>query len=84
MSTTKDMLKRLAHLVWRSKHDPGKKTPRKLRALLKKLKARQRELQHALETEEPRDHRKGQLKREIEVIRAQRRKGLRAYRKLLR
>ncbi len=51
----------------------------KTKALLKELKHRQRTLEHRREHEQDR-HKRKQLKREIAVIREQRRKGLKAYR----
>lgn len=79
MSRTKTMLEHLASLLSRASEKPKKSTCKELRALLKELKRRQRELEHRREEESDKQRRK-QLKREIAVIREQRRKGLKIYR----
>lgn len=79
MSKTKAMLKHLRHLLKKASGKHRKATRAELRALLKELKHRQRELERRREQEQDK-HRRKQLKREIAVIREQRRKGLRAYR----
>ncbi len=79
MSKTKALLKRLVHLLKRNPDKHRKATRAELRTLLKELKHRQRTLEHRREHEQDR-HKRKQLKREIAVIREQRRKGLKAYR----
>jgi hypothetical protein len=80
MSKTKGMLKQLGRLLKRSSDKPKKTERTKLRALLKELKHRQHKLQAELEQEHDK-HRRKHLKREIAVIREQRRKGIKACRK---
>jgi len=79
VSKTKSMLEHLGSLLKRAKGKPEKTECEELRALLKELKRRQHELEKRREKEQDK-HRRKQLKREIAVIREQRRKGLKAYR----
>jgi hypothetical protein len=80
MSKTKAMLEQLSRLLKRSPDKQKKAERAQLRALLKELKHRQHKLRSELEHEDDK-HRRKHLKREIAVIREQRRKGIKACRK---
>ena len=80
MSRTKAMLEQLGRLLKRSSGNRKKAGRAELHALLKELKARQRKLEAKLEHEHDKQRHK-HLKREIAVIREQRRKGIKACRK---
>lgn len=79
MSKTKTLLERLGQLLKRPSQAREASNRAELRALLKKLKKRQHQLEQEREHEHDK-HRRKQLKREIAVIREQRRKGLSVYR----
>ena len=63
------------------KHDADEKHIKKLRKVLQKLKKNQKELQAGLEQIDDK-HERRKIKQDIEVLKLQRKKGVRVYKEL--
>jgi len=78
--TNEKLFEKLGVLLERADDDQLKHI-KKLRKVLRKLKDRQKELAHELDSVKG-EHERRKIKREIEVIKLQRKKGVKVYKKL--
>lgn len=78
--TNKKLIERMRGYLGLDRQRQRKKID-KIKALLKKLRKRRKELEAALETEKDPDRRK-RLERDLRVLREQRKKGLQLVKKL--
>lgn len=78
--TNEKLLNKLGSLLETSE-DADKKHIKKLRKVLRKLKKNQKELQAGLD-EVRDDHERRKIKQEIEVLKLQRKKGVKVYKTL--
>jgi predicted nucleic acid-binding Zn-ribbon protein len=76
--TTKNLLSRIKAML---KAPPGETELSKLKKTVKRLKARQKELEEKLEKTKGKQSRRS-LQQKIDVLHAQRRKGAKLYREL--
>jgi hypothetical protein len=78
--TNAKLFEKLAALL-EIEDDANKKHIKKLRKVLQKLKKRQKELQAGLE-EIDGEHERSKIEKDIEVLKLQRKKGVKVYKKL--